>query len=189
MLISKQNAGTLLPSDPWALPAEGRALTRDFVEDRLAFARGHANWYRRKKRSAQFTSKALRLTSIGLLTLGGIVPLLSQAGVIVKSEAGYILLALGGACLLADRIFGISAGWARYMVAAMDIEGLAENFRASVVEIESKASTDGPDAIMRLCAEFTENIVTIVCSETGMWVKEFSNGRDELTRIATPGGR
>lgn len=164
-------------------------LVRSFVADRLTFARTHAAWYRRKKKTVQILSKALRLTAIGFLTMGGIAPLLAQADLPVGLHTGYILLAIGGSCLLADRIFGVSAAWARYMVAAIDIEALSETFRASVVATESSGEEDKRIVIMQLCREFTDGICTIVSSETKVWVQEFDNSRNELDRISKSSGK
>lgn len=189
MAIFRRRASEPNSTDQWALPIAGASLPRDFVSDRLAFARGHANWYRRKKRGLQFISKTLRLFAIAFITAGGIVPLLAQTGLPVPAEFGYVLLALGGACLLADRIFGVSSGWARYMVAAMDIEGLAEVFRARAVELESGSSPDCADLIMSLCKDFTVSINEVISAETDVWVKDFSNSRDELARLSSAGVR
>lgn len=183
MSIFRSQKSDQISADLWALPAEGTTLVRDFVADRLAFARAHASWYRRKKRRVQNLSKVTRFTAISFLVLGGIMPLLDQAGISVAPNAGYVLLAIGGACLLADRIFGISAGWARYMVAAIDIEALAEAFRASVVATESAEGQNADAAIMKLCSTFTHDICAIVSSETKVWVQEFNNGREELHQM------
>lgn len=187
ILSSKHHRSENTPVDTWTLPVGGPTLVRDFVADRLAFARGHAMWYRRKKIRVQFLSKALRSAAIGFLATGGLVPLLAQVGVPVAPSVGYILLAIGGSCLLADRIFGVSAAWARYMVAAIDIEALSEAFRASVVAAESSANEDSRAAIIQLCRDFTDNVCIIVNSETKIWVQEFNNSRDELNKLTKQG--
>ncbi|WP_187829412.1 SLATT domain-containing protein [Labrys sp. KNU-23] len=189
MLNFKRYRPDHAPADLWTLPVEGPTLVRDFVADRLAFARTHSEWYRRKKKTVQIFSKALRLAAIGLLAVGGVVPLMAQVDIPIAPNAGYILLAIGGSCLLADRIFGVSAAWARYMVAAIDIETLSETFRASVVATESSAGEDRRLAIMQLCKSFTDDICAIVSSETKVWVQEFDNARDELGRMAKSDGK
>ena len=170
--------------DLWNLPYNGTINVHDFVEDRLNFARRHANWYRCKKRRIQFISKLLRLMAILLVIAGGIIPLLAHTNFPVPTQAGYILLALGGGCVLTDRIFGVSAGWVRYMIAAINIEAQAEIFRANIVEIEIKKNSEKEAIIIQKCNELTENIIQIVKLETEAWVQEFSNGRNELSRIA-----
>lgn len=185
MSIFKRRTPPSPPTDSWILPSEGPALPRDFVADRLNFARRHADWYRRKKRGVQIVSKTLRFAAIIFLTVGGMIPLIAQTGLPVHLEYGYISFLLGGTCLLSDRIFGISTGWARYMVAALDIEALVENFRAQVVEIECKEHSGSGAVIVDLCRTFTENINIIIGAETNAWLQELSNSNEELSKIVS----
>jgi hypothetical protein len=101
----------------------------------------------------------------------------------VDPYVGYVLLALGGALLLADRIFGISSGWARFMVAAVDIEAKAEVFRVKIISAAYQAKPSSNDNILQLCLEFTELISACIVGETKTWVSEFNQGRDELGKL------
>lgn len=167
----------------WHLPIQGSTLVRDFIEDRLSFADAHAAWYRRKKRFSQSLSKSLRILSLIFVVSGGIFPVIAQMENLLPVQAGYVLLALSGACLLFDRVLGISTGWARYMTAALELEALAEAFRAEALLIEVKNDETAHLALMELCRQFTENVNRVVLSETTKWVHDFSSGREELGRM------
>ncbi|WP_156359736.1 SLATT domain-containing protein [Sphingomonas sp. Leaf28] len=151
--------------------------------DRLSFALRGSDWYRRKKRRLQWASKILRIGSISLITSGGVAPLLAKAELGIDPYIGYILLALGGSLLLGDRVFGVSAGWARFMKTAMSIEALAESFRVRIIGMNyENGSVPMPD-LSKLCLDFTQSISNEMRSETDSWISEFNNGQDELRNL------
>jgi hypothetical protein len=88
--------------------AEGRAI--DAVD-----------WYLQDKRGKRVWSRGLRLLAIAPVTAGALQPLLDAARA-SRTAWGYVLLAMGAACVGFDRFFGVSSGWMRSMTCAQALE-------------------------------------------------------------------
>src|SRR5260221_8691639 len=79
-------------------------------------------WYRSKKRSKQLYSKLLRAFAILFGVAGGICPVIGTVGRADFAKTGYIFLGVAGGFVLFDKLFGISSGWMRFMMAASQLE-------------------------------------------------------------------
>ncbi len=170
--------------DTWALIERGENFGARVAYDRLAYAAREAGWYRRKKRTLQRLSKTIRLMAMLCLTIGGIMPLISKMSNGISPYVGYMFLAGAGSLLLADRVFGVSAGWQRFMMTATKIESLAQEFRVLVMEAINGNAADSDGFILSACRDFTKAVSDTVQSETETWMADLNNGRNELSNIS-----
>ena len=76
------------------------------------------NWYLKRKGPISSISKILRIAAILTGTIGGLLPLLhapllaaffGQEVQNLNGQLGYVFLALAGAFVLADKVFGVSS--------------------------------------------------------------------------------
>ena len=164
-------------------------------------------WYLRAKASKSFNSRALRLLTILLGTLGGLAPILDSAGLTgwlpmgaEATEIGFLLLGLAAACVAVDKLFGFSSGWMRYITTAMalqeDLSHLRMDWAATMVRSRSRPLTTG-DILKQLerIRAFLDTIDGRVMTETRAWIAEFQTNLADIeratadARIRVPGGR
>ncbi|NBB65247.1 SLATT domain-containing protein [Pseudomonas sp. ODNR1LW] len=170
-------------SEVWTLPSSVKGRSADIVSDRLRYARRSTDWYRKKKRVRQSVSKFGRLVAIISLTLGGIAPLVSSIYESVHPLVGYVLLAIGGFVLLADRVFGFSSGWMRFMLAATKIESATEIYRIRAIGLLMEKPGVNDEAVIKISEMFTAEVSSIIIDETAAWTEEFNLGRDEISAL------
>jgi len=91
-------------------------------------------WYWRSIRTKRRTSLVVRLLTFAMVIAGTLAPLL--AGLygtpnerLTLTQLGVCALALGGLLQIADRVFGWSSGWLRYIRTATAMEGRARQFQ------------------------------------------------------------
>lgn len=153
-----------------------QAISLDEIyEGRVAFAQGHATWYRLKKRSRQITAIALRMVATVLVVAGGLCPLAAQAGVKDLEKWGYVLIGLAGGIFLFDKSLGYSAAWLRYMLAASRIEAELESFKLRWVALSERtenATKRRPQALA-LAESFSKSVSDIVLEETRTWQRDY----------------
>ncbi len=164
-------------------------------------------WYYDKKKSKNFWSRWLRFWAIGLTVLGGLIPVLSAAGIVQMAlgrygnrnaaadqflelrvnQLGYVFIGLAAGCIAFDRFFGFSTNWMRYIGAAMRIETARVRFAFEWEQIV--APLRGRDlnedeirqmlqAIQRLSLDVREAIE----QETGAWITEFQTNLAQLDK-------
>ena len=150
-------------------------------------------WYYVKKRSKSVLSRGLRLLSIFLAAAGGLAPLANSAFPASFNEwvdlgqAGYILFALAAACVAADRFFGISTAWMRYVTAALALELIREKHRMEWTRQLAKLGGRSPaaheiDVLFRTAEETMLHTREYVQNETMAWVEEFQSSLSQLER-------
>lgn len=107
------------------------ALLYEFVS---AVAERNIQWYDRKRAGKKRWSSALRACAIAFAAVGSVAPLLAATGAAFAAglaQWGYVALAGAGACIGADRAFGFSSGWIRYMITQLALEKALTDFRFS----------------------------------------------------------
>lgn len=189
------------PSDLVALswsPAEvenSLKVLRKYVENQ---ATGLLQWYYGKKIWKARMSSFLRVLTITLFSLGGLVPLIKaiappNAAFINSKEGfdfgqlGYLLIALAAAAIALDRFFGFSSGWIRYITTALSIERALDEFRMEWARITATMQGNQPAAekleeLIQLCKTFCIGIRSQVEQETKAWVLEFQSNLSELEK-------
>jgi hypothetical protein len=180
-----------LDLDP-AKPGEYLLHLRGFVESRAMEA---IDWYLARKMPIARWSKALRLCAILLATLGAVLPLIGSTPLLGSGQGatigtyGYVFLALSGAAVLLDKLFGFSSRWMRYMSTAMALQRrLAEfelDWAAVWLGVVDQTPSDAQKArLMELLRTFRLVIADELARETQTWVAEFENGMAQLERQA-----
>jgi hypothetical protein len=186
---SETNAPAWDPADP----AGSLRVLRDYAEQQASGATG---WYYHSKKSKQKLSRYCRFFAIILTALGGLIPILAA---VLYSEGtdmsraldrlqlqqwGYLAIGLAGLFMGYDRFFGGSSGWMRYIITAMALETLIEEFRVDWLKIEADLG-DPPDSVKTLAA--LDRVKTFLLAvrgqverETQAWVDEF---RSSLTQL------
>ena len=98
-----------------------------------ASSKAARDWYWDSIASKRNASLAVRLLSFLLLVLGAALPIL--AGIygepqtrLLFTQLGVAALAIAGLSQAADRIFGWSSGWLRYMTTATAMENVTRRF-------------------------------------------------------------
>jgi hypothetical protein len=188
----------------WAeTPAlEGLAKLRDRAERQALDA---VDWYYEKKKSKNFFSQWLRFWAIGLTVLGGLVPVLSAAGIVEAvlrysgsaanlqvvelrfNQLGYVLIGLAAGCVAFDRFFGFSTNWMRYIGAAMRIETARVRFAFEWEHLVAplKGKEPGEEDVRELLesiAKFSLAIREAIEQETGAWISEFQTNLAQLDK-------
>jgi hypothetical protein len=142
------------------------------------------SWYLREKEKKSRASKALRISAVAAIALGGTIPVLALIlGPRLNAEWGFVVLALGAAILLLDRAFGFSRSWARYVATAMEIKAVLTRAqlrwaRRSLVGPEPDG-TAVADALAEI-EELARQVGELINQETAEWAREVHDSLAEL---------
>jgi VIT1/CCC1 family predicted Fe2+/Mn2+ transporter len=90
-------------------------------------------WYWTSIKSKKFSSVVIRLITFGFLVFGVLLPILAAllsdtAERLYCTQIGVAALALAGLLQTADRVFGWSSGWLRYITTVTAMEGATRKF-------------------------------------------------------------
>jgi hypothetical protein len=189
--IQAAQAGTLLWK-PGEVPGSLESLVK-YVE---AEADNAIRWYWANKKWKARLSRWIRLWALLLTASAGLLPVLSYIardatwiGKDTASASGLWASALVGvaaAILGADRAFGFSSGWARYVLAATDIRKKLEEFRmdwiAQTAIANTPPSAEQVAAFIQKAKEFRVAVEGIVAQETKDWVTEFQSNMVQMEK-------
>jgi hypothetical protein len=152
-------------------------------------------WYRDNIRTKRIGSQILRSAAILLASIGALLPLVVTAvgrldqnnpsKYLVDAQWGYIAFALGAACVAADKFYGFSSGWIRYMKTQMALEGALTDLRYDWIVLVSKAAPQQPtgeqiQGMIQKMKDFVVLVRTQVQQETDAWVLEFQSNLADL---------
>lgn len=106
------------------------------------------------------------------------------------TQAGVAALVVAGLVLLADRLFGWSSGWLRYMSTALAMERVTQQFRLEwgaymLAKSAIPPTKENARELFDIARRFHESIDARVREETEGWVAEFANSMaafDDLLR-------
>lgn len=176
------------PLGDWGEPAERLEELYRWSEERAVEA---IDWYLRDRAWKRRCARSLRVLA-ALLTVGGVaLPLLDLTATWPgASRWGYLLLALAGACLAADRAFGLTSGWMRDISTAQAMQRRLEAFQfdwASECVREVLGPTEGTageaaERCLGVLRRFCEDLSDMVRCETAEWMLEF---RAAMTQLPT----
>jgi hypothetical protein len=170
------------PSDPAA-----------YLEGIRKYAEGQTTqatiWYLKRKGPISLISKILRIAAILTGTIGGLLPLLpapllaacfGQDVQNLNGQLGYVFLALAGAFVLSDKVFGVSSKWMRYMTTVMALKRHQAEFEMDWAKLllESQGnplSTEQQTGMIDLLTRFRLKVVGEIEQETHTWVAEFKS--------------
>ena len=148
------------------------------------YYRDVSTWYLREKESKKRASKALRALSLLMAVGGGVVPLTAAAGLGSNPSAGYVLLALAGGLQVADRYFGYSEAWSRYVAVAMKCNALSIQLQVEWSRIAACTPGGHEDGTWQLLAMHAGLLGEVVSSETADWSNSLRESIEELRNQA-----
>jgi hypothetical protein len=164
-----------------------------YVENEAA---GAIQWYWKSKKWKARLSRWIRLWAIILTAGAGLVPIvfyiLKELGYLKPAEVATsglwssVLVGVAAALLGMDRAFGLSSGWARYVLAATDIRKRLEEFRMDWIALTAAASpapsADQITALIQKAKECRGAVEGVVAQETKDWVTEFQSNMAQLEK-------
>ncbi len=162
-------------------------------EDAMASIYKHAceasqqarDWYWKSIGRKRVSSYLLRWVACTLLCAGTILPLLAAlwtepADKLWFTQIGLALLALAGLLQLADRVFGSSSGWLRYVTTATAMENATRKFELSwhcyMLTLPIRPAPEHVQALYGQGRQLEEEIMRLQGEETEKWVSEFNTG-------------
>jgi hypothetical protein len=119
-----------------------------------------------------------------LLIIGTLFPILAALGDdsrerLQYTQLGVMSLALAGLLQVADKVFGWSSGWLRYITTAMAMENLARKFELDWASYMFEKTGDVGDndkkALFDIALKFEQDTANLQGDETDKWVTEFSS--------------
>jgi SMODS and SLOG-associating 2TM effector domain 2 len=183
---------------------DGLSKLRERAESQALDAIG---WYYEKKKSKNFWSRWLRFWAIAFTILGGLVPLLSAAGLVQIvlryysvndpisiqlaelhfNQLGYVLIGFAAGCVAFDRFFGFSTNWMRYIGAAMRIETARVKFAFEWEHLVAPLKGRDPNdnevrELLEAIEKFSLAIREAIEQETGAWITEFQTNLSQLDK-------
>ncbi|MDQ5984791.1 MAG: hypothetical protein CSYNP_00487 [Syntrophus sp. SKADARSKE-3] len=158
---------------------------KSIYERAISTSRTVCGWYWAGIRMKRKTSLGVRWITFFLLIIGTVLPILAglngDAEVRLQfTQLGVAALALGGLLQVADRVFGWSSGWIRYVTTVTAMENLTRKFELEwagylLNKIEPLTTADDKQ-LFDLAKRFENDIVKLQSDETDKWVTEFNTG-------------
>jgi hypothetical protein len=154
-----------------------------------AHARRAIGWYLARRRARKTASRTLRVMALVFAMAGGIVPFLDRQllppGL---RNLGYVLIAIGGALLLANRALGLSSDWIRYMQTALRLQATVNAFQIKWAEIECDMGGQPSPADIQLAMQalklFAQRVDELIVIETDHWSIDFAEDLEQLERLS-----
>lgn len=153
-------------------------------------------WYRNNIRMKRLGSQVLRSAAIILTSIGALLPLVVAAASRfdqsntwknwVDAQWGYIAFATAAACVAADKFYGFSSGWIRYMKTQIALEGALSDLHYDWIALVSKVGAQQPtgdqvQGMLQKMKDFVVLVRTQIQQETDAWVLEFQANLADLT--------
>ena len=178
----------LLPWDEYKDKEPSAALAS--IHSRTASnAIARCTWYWTSIGTKRWTSLCVRAISFALLAAGTSLPIFAAIQDLPKDKLIFTqwavaLLALSGLMLLADRVFGWSSGWTRYITTVTTMENLTRSFELEWAKfiIAKSAPVDSNDvkSLFELAKALEQELTKLQADETHSWVSEFNTGTSLL---------
>jgi hypothetical protein len=145
------------------------------------------DWYMSQRLPKARASRLLRALTISLGVLGTLFPFVALASRLqVNSDWGFLLLAMAGGCILADRSFGFSSSWMRYMTAALALQSALVSTRNRLLVVLSDMKPDSLEdytsRIALLSSQLVDTVQQVVSEEAEQWTRQFHASLNELER-------
>jgi hypothetical protein len=165
----------------------------ELVETR---SREGRDWYWRSIRGKRLGSLAVRTVAYVAAVGGSAAPIIAAVRPTADerlfiTQIGVACLVLAGVVLLADRLFGWSSGWLRYVSTVLAMERLTQQFRmdwAAYLLLKDPGALTKEDAraLFDLARRFQYGLDERIKEETDGWVAEFNSGMaalDQMIRV------
>ncbi|MBF0180092.1 MAG: SLATT domain-containing protein [Magnetococcales bacterium] len=167
-------------------------------------------WYAKRKNKLSLRSKILKLSSLIFGGVGAIIPIASPLITYYKSYAnidntipydnfGYIFLAISGALVYFDKMFGDSTGWVRCINTMNQLKSIATRHEEQWMQIRvslecqtlQEPSPTNRDFVLQqareivgIATKFKNDILVCVQQETQTWIEEFQSNLAQMQRKA-----
>ena len=142
-------------------------------------------WYWDSIKHKRLSSFGVRLLTFALLIIGSVLPILAGLGDtpdvrLQFTQLGVAALAFAGLLQVADRVFGWSSGWLRYIETVTAMEDLTRKFELDwasyIVDKGSNIGDSDTKPLFELSQRFEDAISKLQSDETDRWVTEFNSG-------------
>lgn len=175
------------PLGDWGDPAKRLDELYLWAEEgALRTARSYLAARRVKRRAA----RALRTGAAVCAAAGAALPVLDLTETVPDGFAGWAFVALFAAvaCLVVDRVFGLTSGWMRDVATAqavqrrleaLQFDWASESVREVLGPTEGTAS-EAAERCLVVLRRFTEDVTELVRAETADWMVAFGGGRAAL---------
>jgi hypothetical protein len=196
--LSKRTSLPSLEFPLWNASNNWESLNAVFL---VTLKQGEAaiEWYRDNIRAKRAGSRILRSVAIILGSIGALLPLIIAAAsrfeesdarlkALVDAQWGYIAFAMAAACIAADKFYGFSTGWIRYMKTQLALEGALTDLRYDWVVLVAKLpnlqpTPDQVQLMLQRLKDFVKSVRAEVEQETDAWVLEFQSNLADLANV------
>ena len=143
------------------------------------------NWYWASIRTKRITSLSVRSIAFVLLVLGTSLPIFAAIQIeasdkLLFTQWAVALLAVAGLTQVADRVFGWSSGWMRYITTVTTMENLTRAFELEWAKylVSKNDPIDSSDVknLFELAKGLEQELTKLQADETTKWVTEFNTG-------------
>lgn len=143
------------------------------------------DWYWKSIKTKRRTSLNIRFITFSLAIIGTVLPimagLMETAQIRLQfTQCGVAGLALGGLLQVADRVFGWSSGWLRYITTVTAMENLTRRFELDwagyMLKKTQPLNECDAGEFFDLAKRFEGDIIKLQREETDKWVVEFNSG-------------
>lgn len=139
------------------------------------------DWYLWRKTNRSQWSKACRTAAILLGVAGGLTPLLHSAYPQGPApQWGFVLLAIAGGFVVADRILGFSSSWTRFMRTQATLQAELALAQARYLSWRGTLGDDTvvtPEAaadMIAIAQDLIEKTTNVVFQETASWADDLA---------------
>jgi hypothetical protein len=149
------------------------------------FAASTTGWYWKSIKTKRRTSIAIRTISFLLLAFGTAAQFYASTVIDVQNrlyttQAAIASLAIAALMTVADRAFGWSGGWLRYVLTVTTMENLIRAFQLEwakyFVAKVGEADTNDVKALLLLTQGLEQELLKLQGEETTKWATEFNAG-------------
>lgn len=150
------------------------------------------SWYWTSIGTKRKASLRIRGVSFVLGLLGTVLPISAallpdDGNKLLVTQLAVVLIAVAGLLLIADRVFGWSSGWMRYMTTVTTMENLTRAFQLEwgkylVSRIEPLNSQDAK-ALFDLASGLEHELTKLQSDETTSWCADFNTGTSLLESL------
>jgi hypothetical protein len=171
------------------------AILNQEYQQAIAEAQQYLQWYEKYRKGRRNASRLLRGLAIAAVAVGTLCPLIDAAWKSPKyalGQWGYVAFALAAAFVGADKFFGVSSSWMRFMLASLDLERARKEFQLNwtmlTAELQGRPlATEQFQTCLKAVQTFTLRVQDIVKQETQLWIAEFQQSAAELEKWAKTG--
>jgi hypothetical protein len=147
------------------------------------------DWYLRRKKTPKRLAQWIRALAIILAVVGGAQPFLDGFDVLKGSgNWGFVFLGLSGALVLADKLFGFSSAWTRYITTQLKLQNLLAEFQMDWAircsEVTGNPTNEQRKEMLERLKKFRMDIWSAINEETQTWVTEFKSSLAQVAQRA-----